>query len=597
MNTRIVKKEKIINSTHLMASFVIVVGIIFVLSKLHSFIMVSPDDIVFQSIISGSATGNPDGHVFFIRYPLSAALSILYKINGDISWYKLFLLASICLSMLLILTRLLSVVSKYRIRCFFTGILVVILLFSQDVIHLEWTVTAGILGSTAIFRFVTIPKIDSLLRKIEEYGICIFLFSLCYCLRNTVAKMYLPLAGICILYKLVVICAQKKNERNPKKTDELNSQLRSIVVFVFTCLLLIGIIYVVHNQAYKSEEWEDYKKYNKDRYIIFDYYGYPDFDNYKREYSLAGITREKYLLMNQDYNFVIPCDRFENINLELISKLSEYIGKGDVKKRLIEANEVIKDGIINENNFVYVIVIIVVILLSYVKCIIARTNTCIFVSSIIVWAGVLSLYLAYQGRFPDRVIRCIDYGIIMTLIGFLVSGLMYDSANCKNDIHLNLMMRIHSYLFIIILIVSNQLYLHEMNTQNQALAVSLSEVYDYCTNHPDNIYLRDFVSLSQKGELFKEKDNAPNYVSTGGWIYNSPIYEQIQENWGFYDFSEAIKNDNIYYLVNEKRCEGVVERIDNYFRSENIDAYVEVVDTFDTNYERIFVLKFVVSRD
>ena len=127
------------------------------------------------------------------------------------------------------------------------------------------------------------------------------------------------------------------------------------------------------------------------------------------------------------------------------------------------------------------------------------------------------------------------------------------------------------------------------------MATSFSQLHNYCAEHPENVYFRDFVSFSQRGELFTLGDNkrADNYLGTGGWMYNSPIYDSIMEKWGFSDFYSSIQNGNMYYLVNETRYKRVMNRINKFFESKMIKAKVEVADSFDTQNETVYVLKFI----
>ena len=110
-----------------------------------------------------------------------------------------------------------------------TGLVFAALFFTEDIIHLEWTTTAGILGATAVFLYATMPPRESRLLSTVDHAVCLFLFLLCFCLRNTVAYMYLPLLGICWLRKLLAAYKEEGVIRSKR--------VRGTVIF-----LLCGVV-------------------------------------------------------------------------------------------------------------------------------------------------------------------------------------------------------------------------------------------------------------------------------------------------------------------------------------------------------------------
>ena len=49
-------------------------------------LLLGPDDVGIRNIVSGLYTGSPEAHSYFMRYPLTALLSLLYKSIPHVYW-------------------------------------------------------------------------------------------------------------------------------------------------------------------------------------------------------------------------------------------------------------------------------------------------------------------------------------------------------------------------------------------------------------------------------------------------------------------------------------------------------------------------------
>ena len=103
----------------LLICIVAVFALFWGLSKIFVILLVSPDDIAYQKILSGTTTGTPDGHAYFLRYPLGLLISLLYRIYDGISWYQIFLIGSLAVSVFLVLSRVIIVAKEKKAGVFF----------------------------------------------------------------------------------------------------------------------------------------------------------------------------------------------------------------------------------------------------------------------------------------------------------------------------------------------------------------------------------------------------------------------------------------------------------------------------------------------
>ena len=91
-----------------------------------------------------------------------------------------------------------------------------------------------------------------------------------------------------------------------------------------------------------------------------------------------------------------------------------------------------------------------------------------------------------------------------------------------------------------------------------------------------------------------ESYNVGNYIGSGGWSYNSPIYRDMLKELDCENFNEAlITKDNIYYIVLKNRSNAVTRRLNRYFVHENMPVRAIQEEEFDTEYETVSVIHFV----
>ena len=70
------------------------------------------DDYFIKNILSGVYSGTPSAHSIQMLYPLSLILSLLYRINRNISWFGLFLNLCQFGCIALVTERILSFLTK-----------------------------------------------------------------------------------------------------------------------------------------------------------------------------------------------------------------------------------------------------------------------------------------------------------------------------------------------------------------------------------------------------------------------------------------------------------------------------------------------------
>ena len=301
--------------------------------------------------------------------------------------------------------------------------------------------------------------------------------------------------------------------------------------------------------------------------------------------------------MKEDYNLVIPCDDFKEMDIKEIAKISKKEGSKDFFSRIEKAGTDLKDIMSGSKYLSYNLLAAVILFFCFINYKEMDSTDLLYMITCVGWGMLMVFYLSFAGRLPDRVIKCIYDGVIMVLFGNAFnywSGHRKDSAgNGQKFVRC-----IVFILGIMALGIIGKNTLKDIRNKNENAnrkSLAYGEVLKYCAENEDNIYLRDFYSFSQRGEQFMDESyNVGNYIGSGGWSYNSPIYRDMLKELDCENFNEAlITKDNIYYIVLKNRSNAVTRRLNRYFVHENMPVRAIQEEEFDTEYETVSVIHFV----
>lgn len=588
-NNEIFQKQSVKRAIEYITYFGIVSIMIFIMSRLYAVLLVSPDDIIYENILSGVATGKPDPHCWFIRFPLTLVISSLYDLIPRFEWYELFLMGCHVLCYFLILCRARFLKNYKKGSYILFSVLIIWLLCIEYTVHLEWSTTAGILGATAIYRFVTIPLKRTWKSDLVEYGICLGLLLLGFCLRNTVIYMFIPLAILCWLkraYDIEHKCTKKKIRRQKQI---------AMIDFVVISILSVLLIMLLHSLAYSDDSWKAYKEYTNERANLVDYYGYPSYDDYESEYEEAGISVAMYNLIVNDYNYLVAFDQADSVDFSELSAIAkENNNEKSSYDKFVAAYEKI-ENLLTEARFLIpgsIVVLCFIFLLFKLGKV--KKSEMIYYVGIVLWLLAMIIYIAAKGKLPIRVGICIVMAFCAAVLGEV---LKYYASNADKAIVKNKYQKICLSVIALCIFLLNVFDISLDNKKNADLAVAKNQIVQYCSANPQNVYLRDFNSFSQRGNLFCISEHASNYINTGGWSYNTEIYEEILELNGIDGVTNSIKNGKkIFYLVNESRLNREINRLNRYFDSIQENIVVQESDRFETVNEVVVVLEFIYTR-
>ncbi len=566
------KLKKILNNYLICA---VLTGILLLICKeFYDVLLISPDDISYRNVISGFFTSEPNAYAYFIKYPLGKVLSFLYTLSINIAWYEIFLLGCNALCVYLILLRLFEKIGPYR---WLTKLISIVLLYTisiNNLVNLEWTVTAGLLSATAIFFYISRENNGKKIDEFVNIAICLILFLIGFNLRSTVALMYLPLIVVLLI---VNIFFQYKIKKRPLITQRIH--FISIGILIVGILLTLGINAV----AYHNIDWDNYKEYTAYRSTLVDYYGYPDYDTNKDTYDSIGISKAAYEIMKDDYNFIFLNDEFNNYDFEKLAGFSRNLQTeltlGDKISKTVDRIY----SVLSARQVIDISILIIALLIYNLFNKRRRLLNVVFAIIVIFWSCGLYGYLGFSGRLPVRVAVSISYGIL----GILLGALCLSTKKTKSSNTIEKVCTWLTELLILCLVifgsVNSLVKLHSQNETDALNATARYELIEECNQNPEDVYFLDFNSFTQYGERVGAGlgISSGNCINAGGWTYNTPFYQEFLKKYDINSITKAIKeNGNIYFMVDSDRSSDVSNRLNNYFETIDSSISIELADQF-----------------
>ena len=275
------------------------------------------DDVLIRDILSGVYTGESEALTAQLLWPLSALLAGLYRVLPGVPVFGAFLWLCQAGSIFLILKRSLDAVSgsaaPSKIRAAGTSsvggslkklclsLLETLLIAACLLYHLvfvQYTVTAGLLATAAIFTFLTVRERESE-RAVTFWLRCLpaaLLFWLAFCLRSEMGLLLLPLAGVGGIWKWAA-----RAMRGPVFTGRNAASFLGLFG-----LILAGVLacFGADRLACSDPEWQEFEALFDARTQVYDFYdaSLRSFEENREFYEALGLTEAQCeLLVNYNY--------------------------------------------------------------------------------------------------------------------------------------------------------------------------------------------------------------------------------------------------------------------------------------------------------
>ena len=566
------------------------------------------DDVLIRDILSGVYTGEPEALTAQLLWPLSALLAGLYRVLPGVPVFGAFLWLCQAGSIFLILKRSLDAVSGSaapgKIRAAGTSsvsgtlkklclsLLETLLIAACLLYHLmfvQYTVTAGLLATAAIFTFLTVRERESE-RAVTFWLRCLpaaLLFWLAFCLRSEMGLLLLPLAGVGGIWKWAA-----RAMRGPVFTGRNAASFLGLFG-----LILAGVLacFGADRLACSDPEWQEFEALFDARTQVYDFYdaSLRSFEENREFYEGLGLSETQCeLLVNYNYGAddAIDAQVMEQIAAygrktrgAFMHSLSE--GVWLYVQRLKNNRSIVPDDqlpwLALEGGFAALL-----LAAAFVRWRAARKQKrqerdggnerewkdrkAFPKESGILWKLLLLgavrsglwMYLILRERVPERISHPLYFcELVMLAWLFLdtVCGMRQISGQQSSGWQTSgpegLPVRVIRIAALVLSLAAVVIWLPqeaertdaEYARREQGNAVNLAALSRY---RQENLYLADVMSTVDFSEkLFTEKIRPGNYDLLGGWMCKSPNSEKKLAAFGYESMGQAVlSGENVRFV-------------------------------------------------
>lgn len=551
------------------------------------------DDTALKDILSGTYTGVPEAHNIQMLYPLSFCISLFYKLVPGVPWFGIFLCAAqfgaVCVIVATILRdqtlrcggktqeRSILTVGAKELLTALCIVLSFLLLFSTELVFIQYTVTSGFLMAAAMVRFYTVSGEDA---SFFRHHIPEILLVLCaFMLRTEMALFLLPFFFLAVLFRWM------------KENSFFNRQ--NVLHYVGLPVILLGCMAlsaVADRAAYGSGEWQTFRQFFDDRTSVYDFYGIPDYEQNRTFYESIGIDESQYeLLVN--YNF----DLDPAIDAQVMHEIAEYAASHQEEsfgRRLyLSVYEYVYRFTHGQELCFDLLVVFGYFLLFQIA---VRKRKPVLLGKLFLLFSMRSalwLFLLFRGRAPERITHPL-YLMELLLLALLWRCDVTDSVGAAESRHNSpedgTVVRRHRFaqyamgiLLGLLLICCGAVMLQKTADEarrREQINTEWQEVRQYCRQHPDVFYYFDVYStVAYSEKLFSDTDPSyRNFDLLGGWISKSPLAEKKRSYMGLDTADRALLSGQAHFVTDGMRPESDVSHIVSYFAAKGIKTEPEV---------------------
>lgn len=551
--------------------FIILLGI-FVVVRFDFYYELN-DDMLMKDIISGIYTGRPDGHNIQMLFPISWLLSLFYVIIRQVTWYGLFFILCHFGCLYLIAERSLKYFNKVqsKVLALLTEGVIVCAFLLYELVFIQYTVTAAILGATAAFLLYTTEEGLSWREFFKKNIVSILLVILAFQIREEMLLLIFPL--ICVVGVL-----KWSREANIFSLECFWKYLFVIGTILLGMLMSAGI----HRIAYGNAEWKNFQSFFDSRTDIYDFYGIPPYEENKAFYDSLGMQESEQELL-ENYNFGLS----EHINEQTMEKIAEYAKQNkaastDFGTRFRKMIEDYKYTVLQEKSNVFWHQLILIMYAAIIVMAVSNRKKSFLwkVPLLLSSYSALWLYLLYRGRFVDRV----HHSLYLTEFLILAAILLELYAEGKNKNRDKGQWLTFGMVVVILFVFSGKTLFVSIDSvtgkmkEREKVNPEYAALQTYCKENEENFYFLDIYSTVKYSEkVFGNSDHTiRNYGFLGGWACRSPLDRQKIGTFGMKSIEAGVLHqDNVYVTASVNRP---ITWLQQYLQEEGNDVTIERTD-------------------
>ena len=544
------------------------------------------DDMLMKDIVAGIYTGTPSGYNIQMLYPLSWALSLLYRLVRTVPWYSLFFLFCQFGCIYLITERILTFFRKKwtkGIALLAEAALLVTLLLSE-LVFVQYTVTVALLAGTAAFLFYTAPAAESVKDFLKKNTVSIVLAVLAYQMRTEMLLLMLPF--ICV----TGVCRWAKE--CPVFTKRNFQKYLSMIGLILAGMALSQGVHMI---AYGQGAWPEFNRFFDNRTELYDFQTIPPYAENTAFYESIGLTESEYtLLVNYDFGMD------EKIDADILGKIAEYAAslkketEPSFSAQLKKAAWELKYRLLYETDRPYNQVVMVLYIFVLAAALYDRYFHILWELPFLGFVrSCLWLFILYRGRSPER----ITHSLYLMEIIVLTALLFKEAAALKTQ----KIRQLSTALILLAVCACCISYtgksvraVQEEYSRREEVNTAYESLLSYTKEHPERFYFWDVYSSVAYSEKFfsGQKNTLSNLDIMGGWANKSPLTEKKYGQFGFTSMEEAILTmDNVFVVVKEPEVTGLPalsDWITAYYAEKGINVGVKKADSVYTKDREVF---------
>lgn len=553
------------------------------------------DDMLMKDIISGNYTGVPEGHNIQMLYPISFFLSLFYGVIRQIPWYGIFFMICHFGCFYLIAVRSQQFFEKWYQRFLVVVVegLLIVAFFLYEVVFIQYTVTAGLLGATAAFLLYTTDKKLSNKEFLSQNIISVLLVIIAYQVRTELLLLIFPyicVAGVC-----------KWSEEKEIFTKKSFMRYGVLIGAILGGILLSQI---AHTIAYGSEEWKEFQRAFDERTELYDYQKIPSYEENEEFYQSIGLDQsEQALFENYNYGIDPEIDGKKIGEVAAYAKAIRATEEPFPQRMKRSLKTYVRDVVLGQretmgiswNGLILFGYLLVFLFAMYVKSYSYFAKLLfLFIVRSVPW-----LYIIYGDRAPNRITHTLYLTEFLILCAMLLA-LQKILRNRKEEDKYQQYQGFGNWvplltvalmgIFALRYVPSGLQYVQTEYERRETVNQEYLELLNYFEAHEENVYFLDVYStVAYSEKAFRNVDNLlNNYEYLGGWACLSPCNREKIKALGMSTMEEGICNqDNVYVVSHQKR---EITWLQDYLDEKKTGKNVVQVDTVSWEGQPSFMI-------
>lgn len=504
------------------------------------------DDVLMKDLLSGSYTGTPAAHNIQMLYPISALISLFYRLFKGADVYGIFLCICQYGCMFLIFCRTLDLIDNKmcRIVAVIFEVVFSIGCIMGHFVYVQYTFTVAMMAGTAAFLVITGRG------RGNRILVCLIIW-LSFLVRSEMLLLMLPIAGMAWGYRFI----RDLEDGDKKKTRTIYVQ--------WAIVLFLGLVVCkgIDIAAYSFGGWPEFRRLFDARTELYDYQTIPEYEGNEEFYDSIGLDEaEVELLFN--YNFGLD----EEIDSRVMGEIAAYARSIKEETPMTQRIRTALSKYIYrlhhlgfQEGFEYpqtdapwnfiILILYMIIIFAAVSKKKSGIITVLYLAVLFILRSLLWMYILVGERDPIRVTHGLMFAEIMLLLGIVVRTMSLEDRKLYTRGGLLLL------IVLTLVYIPNAVNVSKVEAdQRNIVNPSYEALYDYMDEHSQNFYWIDvYSSVSYSEKMFTYVDNGiDNYDILGGWACKSPLQEEKLDAFGYKDIQSSLLTDNSYLVISSE---------------------------------------------